>query len=54
MSLRGFLRIGSSCSVYGMVRLWSWLSILDIGHFGSTLSCRSFCRIGSSLSVYGM
>ena len=52
-SVRSFLRIGSTLSAYGMIRLGSTLSVLDSVCLGSTMSLRGFARFGSALTVFG-
>jgi len=44
-------RLGSSLSLFGVVRFGSALSVFDFVPVGSSLSLRSFARIGSSLSL---
>jgi hypothetical protein len=41
MSLRCTARIGSSLSLYGMVKMRDTLSALDASNFGSAFSLRS-------------
>lgn len=53
-AIQTMVHIGSTFSVYGIVRMGNRLSILSQCHLGSTLSLRSGCRLGASLSVLDM
>jgi len=50
-SIQNNVKIGSSLSVFGILRVGKTLSVLDSFELGSTLSLRGGCRLGSSLSV---
>ena len=55
MSVRSFMRLGSSVSVAGRARVGGagGASVWDYTHVGSSMSVRSFMRLGSSVSVAG-
>lgn len=44
--------MGSSLSLFGMIRVGDTLSVLDFLHLGSSLSLRCFSRVASSLSIF--
>eukprot|EP00392_Amoebophrya_sp_AT5.2_P017138 g17459.t1 len=54
LSLRNFIRVASSMSVFRTTKVGWAISTLDRLHVGSFLSVRSFSRLSNSLSVFGI
>ena len=53
VSVRGFVRIGSTLSVAGASNFGGVVSLNKFASFGSAISVRSFVHMGSALSTYG-
>jgi len=54
VSLRNFVRLGSSLSYFGVGRFGSACSVLDFIGLSSAVSVRTYSRFGSTASVYGV